>query len=49
MKLDRDYILDLAKEILLIPSPSGYTKEISKRIEDEADKFGLPFFQKIIK
>ena len=30
MNLNRDYILNLAKEILLIPSPSGYTKEISK-------------------
>ncbi|MBU1020362.1 MAG: M42 family metallopeptidase [Firmicutes bacterium] len=41
MKLDTSYILELAKEILLIPSPSGYTKEITSRIEAEADKFDL--------
>ena len=41
MNLDRDYILNLAKEILLIPSPSGFTKEITKRIENEADFFSL--------
>jgi len=41
VKLDRDYILTLAKEILLIPSPSGYTKEISKRIAKEADVYKL--------
>ena len=33
MNLDREYILNLAKEILLIPSPSGFTKDITKRIE----------------
>ncbi len=43
MNLDRDYILNLAKEILLIPSPSGYTKNISKRIELEADKYELNY------
>jgi len=43
MNLDRDYILDLAKEILLIPSPSGFTKEITKRIETEADLYNLDY------
>ena len=43
MKLDRDYILNLAKEILLIPSPSGFTKEITKRIETEADLYNLDY------
>ncbi len=43
MNLDRDYILNLAKEILLIPSPSGFTKEITKRIETEADFFKLEY------
>ena len=41
MKLDRDYILSLAKEILLIPSPSGYSKLIVPRIEAEANAFDL--------
>ena len=41
MKLDRKYILDLAKEILMIPSPSGYSVEITPRIQEEALKYGL--------
>ncbi len=41
MNLDRDYILTLAKEILLIPSPSGYSKLIVPRIEEEAKKYQL--------
>lgn len=43
MKLDTNYILELAKEILMIHSPSGFTKDITKRIEVEAKKFGLSF------
>ena len=43
MNLDREYILNLAKEILLIPSPSGFTKEITKRIELEADLYSLEY------
>ncbi len=41
MKLDTKYILELAKEILMIHSPSGFTNDITTRIEKEADKFGL--------
>lgn len=41
MMIDKQYVLDLAKEILMIPSPSGYTKEIVERISEEASKFGL--------
>ncbi len=41
MKLDREYILDLAKEILTIPSPSGYPIEIVPRIAQEAKLYGL--------
>lgn len=41
MKINRDYILELAKEILLIPSPSGYPVEIIPRIEQEAKKYNL--------
>lgn len=43
MKLDTKYILELAKEILMIHSPSGFTKEITKRIETESEKFGLSY------
>jgi len=41
MNIDRNYILELAKEILLIPSPSGYSVEIIPRIMKEAEKYGL--------
>ena len=41
MQLDQKYILDLAKEILLIPSPSGYPIKIIPRIEKEAQKYDL--------
>ena len=43
MKLDTKYILELAKEILMIHSPSGFTKDVTKRIEEEADKYDLPY------
>lgn len=45
MTLDREYILNLAKEILLIPSPSGYSKEIIPRIQQEADKYQLDSYK----
>lgn len=41
MKLDRKYILKLAKEILQINSPSGYSKNIIPRIDLEAKKYSL--------
>lgn len=41
MKIDRNYILALAEEILKIPSPSGYPVEIVPRMEQEAAKYGL--------
>ena len=43
MKIDRDYVLSLAEEILKIPSPSGYTKAIIERIQEEAKSFGLAY------
>ncbi len=43
MKIDRNYVLTLAEEILKIPSPSGYTKAIIERIKEEADKFNLSY------
>lgn len=45
MKLDRKYILDLSKEILSIPSPSGYSLEIIPRIDEEARKYNLETFK----
>lgn len=41
MNIDKAYVLNLAEEILRIPSPSGYTKEVTERIRREADAFGL--------
>lgn len=41
MNIDKDYVLSLGEEILNIPSPSGYTKEVIKRIEQEANALDL--------
>jgi len=41
MKIDKDYILSFAEEILKIPSPSGYTKDVIQRVKQEAEAFGL--------
>ena len=41
MTFDKKYILDLAQDILTIPSPSGYSIKIVPRIEAEAKKYGL--------
>lgn len=40
MKKTIDYILAFAKEILSIPSPSGYCANVISRIRKEADRFG---------
>jgi putative aminopeptidase FrvX len=43
MKIDKEYVLSLAKEILMIPSPSGLTQEIVSRIILEAEKYHLEY------
>jgi putative aminopeptidase FrvX len=40
MKETIDYILAFAQEILAIPSPSGYCRNVIERIRQEAGKFG---------
>ncbi len=45
MTINKSYVLTLAEEILQIPSPSGYTQTIKKRIEAEATAYGLPVEQ----
>ncbi len=45
MKINKNYVLSLAEEILTIPSPSGYTKEVTERIKLEADAFNLDYEQ----
>ncbi len=41
MTIDKDYVLNLAQEILKIPSPSGYTKDIIARIKSESKAYDL--------
>lgn len=41
--LDQEYVLDFLEEILNIPSPTGFTHHIMKRIEDEATALGFTF------
>lgn len=45
MKLNKNYIFELAKEILTIPSPSGYPVKIIPRIEQEANKYDLESYK----
>lgn len=40
---NKKYILDFAKEILAIPSPSGYCKQVIARVGEEAAKYNLDF------
>jgi len=40
---NKDYILEFAKEILAIPSPSGFCIDVIKRVQEESEKFGLDF------
>jgi putative aminopeptidase FrvX len=42
-KLNRDYIVNLLEELLLIPSPSGFCMDIMKRIQEEALNLGYTF------
>ncbi|QLY39726.1 M42 family metallopeptidase [Hujiaoplasma nucleasis] len=39
------YILDFAKKILNIPSPSGYTHKVIEAIEEESNKLGLTSYK----
>lgn len=43
MKIDKQYFIDLAKDLLTTPSPSGYCHNIIKKIQDYAKKLDLPF------
>lgn len=36
------YLLSFLEKIINIPSPSGYTKEVLKSVEEEAAKYGYP-------
>ncbi|MGL4392984.1 MAG: M42 family metallopeptidase [Fusobacteriaceae bacterium] len=41
--IDMEYVLDFTKEILAIPSVTGFTDEASARIASELDKFGVKY------
>ncbi|KIL37270.1 aminopeptidase [Cohnella kolymensis] len=42
-KLNREYIVNLLEELLLIPSPSGFCMNIMRRIQEEALNLGYKF------
>lgn len=42
-QLNQEYVLDFLEEILNIPSPTGYTHHIMKRIAAEAEALGFAF------
>ena len=37
------YVISMLEKIVNIPSPSGYTREVMKAVEEEAEKFGCSF------
>lgn len=42
-KINRQYVLDFAKELLTTPSPSGFCYGIMQKVEAEAKRLGYPF------
>lgn len=38
--MDMNYVVSFLEKIVNIPSPSGYTKEVMKVVEEEAKSFG---------
>ena len=43
MNIDIDYTVDFTKELLNIPSPSGFTQKAIKRVEEEFKKFNIKY------
>ena len=43
MQFDKKYVLDILEEILAVDSPSGYTKEVMKKIRGYAEELGYKF------
>lgn len=41
--IDKNYVLDFAKRVLAIPSPSGFTHNVIHMIEEECVKLGLSY------
>jgi peptidase M42 family hydrolase len=43
LEIDQEYLVDLLFDMLLIPSPSGYTDQIVRFVCEELQKLGVPF------
>src|SRR5690606_12141521 len=43
MKVDQDYLLQALNELLLTPSPSGYTDQVVHYVGQALDNMGIPF------
>ena len=41
--IDKNYVLEFAKKVLEIPSPSGYTHHVITMIEDECKNLNLSY------
>jgi peptidase M42 family hydrolase len=43
LDIDRGYLVDMLKDLLAIPSPSGYTDSIVHFVGEELNRLGIPF------
>jgi len=42
-KIDSEYLQDVLGRLLAVPSPTGYTDEIVRRVCEELEQLGIPF------
>lgn len=43
MAIDREYLINISKELLAIPSPVGYCDKVIARVEEELKKFNVSY------
>lgn len=43
MTIDREYLINISKELLAIPSPVGYCDKVIARVEEELKKFNISY------
>lgn len=43
MAIDREYLINISKELLAIPSPVGYCDKVIARVEEELKKFNISY------
>lgn len=43
MTIDREYLINISKELLAIPSPVGYCDKVIVRVEEELKKFNISY------